>query len=172
MKKTCSTLLLAFVGWCLLTTSALAQNKNLFNQQPEFLPVDQAFKIQVIKEQPLTVGIEIQPGYYLYQHAFKLTPESVLTRPIDYPPAESHIDEFFGESRVYRNYVELTYPLNNAVNEVTFHYQGCADAGLCYPPETRVISFERNNDAPSNASPSAATANWQIQHVDIATLGL
>ncbi|OIN03274.1 protein-disulfide reductase DsbD [Idiomarina sp. MD25a] len=172
MKKICSTFLLAFVGWCLLTTSALAQNKNLFNQQPEFLPVDQAFKVQVISEQPLTFGIEIQPGYYLYQHAFKLTPKSALTRPVDYPPAESHIDEFFGESQIYRNYVELTYALNTDVNEVTFHFQGCADAGLCYPPETRTIGVQSNTNESSNAPPSAAAANWQIQHVDIATLGL
>ena len=116
MKKICSTILFALISWNLLTANAVAQSSNIFDQQPEFLTVDQAFNVQVLSEKPLTIGIEIQPGYYLYQHAFKLTPASALTRPIDYPPAESHVDEFFGESQVYRNYVELTYSLNAGVN--------------------------------------------------------
>ena len=171
MKKICSTILFALISWNLLTANAVAQSSNIFDQQPEFLTVDQAFNVQVLSEKPLTIGIEIQPGYYLYQHAFKLTPASALTRPIDYPPAESHVDEFFGESQVYRNYVELTYSLNAGVNEVTFHYQGCADAGLCYPPETRTIGVQSDTNEPIKAA-SNATENNQVEQVDLATLGL
>ena len=171
MKKICSTFLFALISWNLLTANAVAQSSNIFDQQPEFLTVDQAFNVQVLSEKPLTIGIEIQPGYYLYQHAFKLTPASALTRPIDYPPAESHVDEFFGESQVYRNYVELTYSLNAGVNEVTFHYQGCADAGLCYPPETRTIGVQSDTNEPIKAA-SNPTENNQVEQVDLATLGL
>ena len=171
MKKICSTILFALISWNLLTANAVAQSSNIFDQQPEFLTVDQAFNVQVLSEKPLTIGIEIQPGYYLYQHAFKLTPASALTRPIDYPPAESHVDEFFGESQVYRNYVELTYSLNAGVNEVTFHYQGCADAGLCYPPETRTIGVQSDTSEPIKAA-SNPTENNQVEQVDLATLGL
>ena len=171
MKKICSTFLFALISWNLLTANAVAQSSNIFDQQPEFLTVDQAFNVQVLSEKPLTIGIEIQPGYYLYQHAFKLTPASALTRPIDYPPAESHVDEFFGESQVYRNYVELTYSLNAGVNEVTFHYQGCADAGLCYPPETRTIGVQSDTNEPIKAA-SNPTENNQVEQVDFATLGL
>ena len=171
MKKICSTILFALISWNLLTANAVAQSSNIFDQQPEFLTVDQAFNVQVLSEKPLTIGIEIQPGYYLYQHAFKLTPASALTRPIDYPPAESHVDEFFGESQVYRNYVELTYSLNAGVNEVTFHYQGCADAGLCYPPETRTIGVQSDTNEPIKAA-SNPTENNQVEQVDFATLGL
>jgi len=171
MKKICSTILFALISWNLLTANAVAQSSNIFDQQPEFLTVDQAFNVQVLSEKPLTIGIEIQPGYYLYQHAFKLTPASALTRPIDYPPAESHVDEFFGESQVYRNYVELTYSLNAGVNEVTFHYQGCADAGLCYPPETRTIGVQSDTNEPIKAA-SNPTENNQVEQVDLATLGL
>ncbi|EAQ32188.1 protein-disulfide reductase DsbD [Idiomarina baltica] len=171
MKKICSTFLFALISWNLLTANAVAQSSNIFDQQPEFLTVDQAFNVQVLSEKPLTVGIEIQPGYYLYQHAFKLTPASALNRPIEYPPAESHVDEFFGESQVYRNYVELTYSLNAGVNEVTFHYQGCADAGLCYPPETRTIGVQSDTNEPIKAA-SNPTENNQVEQVDLATLGL
>ena len=171
MKKICSTFLFALISWNLLTANAVAQSSNIFDQQPEFLTVDQAFNVQVLSEKPLTIGIEIQPGYYLYQHAFKLTPASALNRPIEYPPAESHVDEFFGESQVYRNYVELTYSLNAGVNEVTFHYQGCADAGLCYPPETRTIGVQSDTNEPIKAA-SNATENNQVEQVDLATLGL
>lgn len=171
MKKICSTFLFALISWNLLTANAVAQSSNIFDQQPEFLTVDQAFNVQVLSEKPLTIGIEIQPGYYLYQHAFKLTPASALNRPIEYPPAESHVDEFFGESQVYRNYVELTYSLNAGVNEVTFHYQGCADAGLCYPPETRTIGVQSDTNEPIKAA-SNPTENNQVEQVDLATLGL
>jgi len=171
MKKICSTFLFALISWNLLTANAVAQSSNIFDQQPEFLTVDQAFNVQVLSEKPLTIGIEIQPGYYLYQHAFKLTPASALTRPIDYPPAESHVDEFFGESQVYRNYVELTYSLNAGVNEVTFHYQGCADAGLCYPPETRTIGVQSDTNEPIKAASNPTESN-QVEQVDLATLGL
>ncbi|KXS35076.1 MULTISPECIES: protein-disulfide reductase DsbD [Idiomarina] len=171
MKKICSTFLFALISWNLLTANAVAQSSNIFDQQPEFLTVDQAFNVQVLSEKPLTIGIEIQPGYYLYQHAFKLTPASALNRPIEYPPAESHVDEFFGESQVYRNYVELTYSLNAGVNEVTFHYQGCADAGLCYPPETRTIGVQSDTNEPIKAA-SNPTENNQVEQVDFATLGL
>ena len=171
MKKICSTILFALISWNLLTANAVAQSSNIFDQQPEFLTVDQAFNVQVLSEKPLTIGIEIQPGYYLYQHAFKLTPASALNRPIEYPPAESHVDEFFGESQVYRNYVELTYSLNAGVNEVTFHYQGCADAGLCYPPETRTIGVQSDTNEPIKAA-SNPTENNQVEQVDLATLGL
>ena len=171
MKKICSTFLFALISWNLLTANAVAQSSNIFDQQPEFLTVDQAFNVQVLSEKPLTIGIEIQPGYYLYQHAFKLTPASALNRPIEYPPAESHVDEFFGESQDYRNYVELTYSLNAGVNEVTFHYQGCADAGLCYPPETRTIGVQSDTNEPIKAA-SNPTENNQVEQVDFATLGL
>jgi len=171
MKKICSTFLFALISWNLLTANAVAQSSNIFDRQPEFLTVDQAFNVQVLSEKPLTIGIEIQPGYYLYQHAFKLTPASALNRPIEYPPAESHVDEFFGESQVYRNYVELTYSLNAGVNEVTFHYQGCADAGLCYPPETRTIGVQSDTNEPIKAA-SNPTENNQVEQVDFATLGL
>ena len=171
MKKICSTFLFALISWNLLTANAVAQSSNIFDQQPEFLTVDQAFNVQVLSEKPLTIGIEIQPGYYLYQHAFKLTPASALNRPIEYPPAESHVDEFFGESQVYRNYVELTYSLNAGVNEVTFHYQGCADAGLCYPPETRTIGVQSDTNEPIKAASNPTESN-QVEQVDLATLGL
>ena len=172
MNKTCSAFLLALVSWCLLTSHAFAQNSNLFSQQPEFLTVDQAFNIQVVNDSPLTIGIEIQPGYYLYQHAFKIAPASAVKRPIDYPPAEPHVDEFFGETQIYRNYVELTYDLNDSVNSVDFHYQGCADAGLCYPPETHRIKLQNDASEQSPALLPDGVANTLVKHVDLATLGL
>ncbi|PMZ90110.1 protein-disulfide reductase DsbD, partial [Pseudomonas sp. FW305-42] len=56
------------------------------------------------------------------------------------PQAENHHDEFFGDSAVYRTQLELLLPAS-ASGELRLGWQGCADAGLCYPPQTTPIAL-------------------------------
>jgi len=117
------------------------------SSQPEFLSPEQAFKAQAwVEGSQVFVLWDIAPNYYLYQDKLKieLADNSSLTlEKTEFPPALSHEDEYFGITQVYYNQVELTGLLsgktqNNQLN-LTIHYQGCADAGLCYPPQKQTL---------------------------------
>jgi len=138
--------LLALV-W-LLTAGAQAQQFQLQSsdpfQQPEFLPVDEAFAFNFKQDgDQLTLQWTIAPSYYLYQHRFAVKSDVALQAQPQLPEGEPHVDEFFGETVVYRDYVEITYELQQAAPQQTFviSYQGCADAGLCYPPTDKTIAL-------------------------------
>jgi thiol:disulfide interchange protein DsbD len=62
------------------------------------------------------------------------------------PAGEKHDDEHFGPTVVYRGLLEAELPLNQLPKgkySLTVSYQGCADAGLCYPPQTRTLELTR-----------------------------
>jgi thiol:disulfide interchange protein DsbD len=125
-----------------LLISGLAQAGNdPFATKPEFLPVDKAF---VLTSERLDSGEtqlfwQIADGYYLYQKRLKFDGLAAENAPA-LPEGESHSDEYFGEQPVYRQGLELKIPAA-AKGQIKVSYQGCADAGLCYPPQTRVIDL-------------------------------
>lgn len=125
-----------------LLISGLAQAGNdPFASKPEFLPVDKAF---VLTSERLDSGEtqlfwQIADGYYLYQKRLKFDGLAAENAPV-LPEGESHSDEYFGEQQVYRQGLELKIPAT-AKGQIKVSYQGCADAGLCYPPQTRVIDL-------------------------------
>jgi thiol:disulfide interchange protein DsbD len=130
-----------FLLFALLISSLAQAGNNPFESKPEFLPVDKAF---VITSERLESGEtqlfwQITDGYYLYQKRLKFDGLSALQQPA-LPEGESHSDEFFGEQPVYRQGLEVKIPAS-ASGQIKVSYQGCADAGLCYPPQTRVIDL-------------------------------
>ena len=142
--------------WLITTTTSLAanpinqQSSNRFTSwlsnspsQPEFLPPEQAFKTQAwVEGSQVFVLWDITPGYYLYKDKLKIqlaeNTDLTLAR-VDFPEALSHEDEYFGTTQVYYSQVELAGLLSGTSLDkqlsLTVHYQGCADAGLCYPPQ-------------------------------------
>ncbi|OZB04244.1 MAG: hypothetical protein B7X54_08300 [Idiomarina sp. 34-48-12] len=137
-----------FVLWMSLTSAVFAQAQfelgqdDPFAQQNQFLPVDEAFQFEFRQEgEKLTLSWEIADNYYMYQHRFVVKTPVQLKEEPQLPEGEAHFDEFFGETIVYRDYVELTYNLSQASPDQAFtiSYQGCADAGLCYPPTEKTI---------------------------------
>lgn len=138
------------------------------DQEPEFLPVDEAFRLQVpqVANQAITIRWDIADGYYLYQHQFEFglsagTSGSVLARPL-LPTALEKFDEYFGDVRVYYGEVEAVVPFLGSVPEgskLRVGYQGCADLGLCYPPEVREFVFTEAGLLPSTQL-SLASASW------------
>ncbi len=111
--------------------------------QPEPLPVDQAFQYKVeAGKGTVRVNWAVEPGYYLYQKRFafdSLTPGLSLADPV-YPEGEIHEDEFFGESVVFRNRFTVEIPYQQDAGSpgtltLEIKSQGCADFGLCYPPQ-------------------------------------
>ncbi|WP_336818272.1 protein-disulfide reductase DsbD [Cedecea sp. MMO-103] len=139
-----------------------AQNKT------QFVPVDQAFAFDFQQaEHKLTLSWQIKPGYYLYRQQIKVVPTSADITPLVMPKGTWHEDEFYGKTEIFTQ--QLTLPITvNAANKgssVSVTYQGCAEAGFCYPPETRVVPLSAiaasANDAnvSSSLSPSRDEAN-------------
>ncbi|MCW5570017.1 MAG: protein-disulfide reductase DsbD [Steroidobacteraceae bacterium] len=117
----------------------------------EFLDPDIAFQLAATADGPDRVKIiwEIAPEYYLYRNRLKVTTASAQATlgPLALPTGESHTDEYFGEQEVYREELIASLPVARPGGsalavplEVT--YQGCADAGLCYPPITKTLNVD------------------------------
>lgn len=140
-----------------------AQSENPFTSQTatsssvEFLPVDEAFKLtgQRTSDNELVISWQITPDYYLYRGRTEFNAANNQDVAVTFrQPGIKKVDEYFGEVEVYYNsmVVQLSsqqFAATNGENkpldlEVT--YQGCAEAGLCYPPKTKLLSFTNNND--------------------------
>lgn len=114
---------------------------NPFDVKPDFLPVNQAFVLTHDRQADgqMRLYFQIKPGYYLYQKRLKFDGLPAEQHP-QLPAALNHHDEFFGDSAVYRDQLELLLPAN-AQGQLRLGWQGCADAGLCYPPQTTAIDL-------------------------------
>ncbi len=113
-----------------------------FSNEPEFLDVDQAFAFDFAqKGDELVLSFDIAQGYYLYKKQFKYVIKNASVGEAKYPKGVIIDDEFFGESEVFYHNVSITLPIEFADSEgvVKVRYQGCADAGLCYPPTVKVV---------------------------------
>jgi len=137
----------AFAGMtALIATGAFAGSDAFGKKKPEFLPVDQAFELQplVWKDGTLEVSWRIAKEYYLYRDRLKFTataPTLKLGKPV-LPASLPYEDEHFGTVQVYRDRLVVQVPATaDAKGAVSIKvvYQGCADAGLCYPPQTRTL---------------------------------
>lgn len=144
----------------LFTTLAEAGN-NPFEVKPDFLPVDKAFTFtsERLPSGETQLFWQIADGYYLYQKRLKFDGLAQDHQPA-LPDGEHHSDEFFGEQTVYRQGLEVKLPAA-ASGKVKLGWQGCADAGLCYPPQTLEVNL---GGAPAVAAGnSAATGNGTAQ---------
>ncbi|MGQ8819234.1 protein-disulfide reductase DsbD [Serratia sp. NA_13] len=132
---------------CSLFFLPQAAQASLFGQSgdSQFVPVDQAFAFD-FKQQDhqLALSWQIRPGYYLYRQQIKLVPQQATLGTFTLPEGLSHKDEFFGEVAIFKQQLALNIPLQQAANgaSLSVTYQGCAEAGFCYPPETRVIPLD------------------------------
>ncbi|VUT01968.1 protein-disulfide reductase DsbD [Klebsiella huaxiensis] len=125
----------------LCSTSAIA---GLFDTpgRSNFVSADQAFAFDFQQNQrDLNLTWQIKDGYYLYRKQIKLTSaDATFTEP-SLPSGEWHEDEFYGKSEIYRQRLSVPVTLTHAAAgaTLTVTYQGCADAGFCYPPETKIV---------------------------------
>lgn len=157
MKK-----LFIFLVCCL---TAMAAQADLFNNKTKFLPVDQAFQLDVQRSDAgVSMQWQIAENYYLYQDklAFSVNGKPVENAPQFLSSAEQYEDPYFGLVTIFKHDLNLTLPLKDAqpqdLLEVT--YQGCAK-GFCYPPETKQFQI---GDISSNVSASHEVQNGAETH--------
>ena len=119
------------------------------NNNIEFLHPDIAFvpKVKKINDKNLVVQWDIADGYYLYLGMFKfeINSEDTQIEKVVMPDGLKKTDEFFGDVDVYYNNVKANILLSDIPTkdfELTVHYQGCADAGLCYPPTKKLFAID------------------------------
>lgn len=119
---------------------------SLFGNSPakRFATVDEAFDFNA-QQQGLQVELnwQIKSGYYLYRHQFSFNAENASLGDYTLPHGKAYKDEFFGDVEALTGFLTINLPFNaindNAILSVT--YQGCAESGFCYPPETRQITL-------------------------------
>ena len=114
----------------------------------DFLPPEVAFRVEAFADGPDRIKLEweIAPGYYLYRSRLNVATDASVAQlgALSLPRGEKKSDEFFGEQEVYHDTLTATVPVSrNGASElelpVSVGFQGCAEAGLCYPPETRKL---------------------------------
>lgn len=131
--------------WILLFFISLPVHSGLLDglkDENEFLPVEQAFPFAVYSSPgKVSVRWNSADGYYLYQHRIFLTQNGTRIDPESFStPGLEKYDEAFGDIIAYYGELEVTFNTSAMQPGVaTLHHQGCADAGLCYPPQTREI---------------------------------
>lgn len=115
----------------------------------DLLPIEEAFALQAEGgDGEVRLVFEIAEGYYMYRHAFEFEPlgEDVTLGEAVLPDGEKTVDEFFGETETYRDRIEIRIPVERVPDDgrvgLEVRSQGCADLGVCYPPERQRVEVE------------------------------
>ncbi|WP_459616235.1 protein-disulfide reductase DsbD [Bordetella sp. 2513F-2] len=137
--------------------------------EADFLPPEQAFGFSASMPAPdvLVLRYAIAPGYYMYRERFGLVaspPQAAALGEAAYPRGEVKYDPTFEKDmEVYHRSVEIRVPVRPAEGgpvTLTLTSQGCADAGLCYPPMdsmVRLVPVDGGYGLDASAAPAGAT---------------
>ena len=129
-------------------------------EAPEFLHPDAAFRAEASARGPgiAVVRWRIEPGYYLYAKRMEVhlpegSPPGTSIAGLDLPRGEMREDPYFGRVEVYRFEASASVRLAHAsapppALTLDVVYQGCADAGLCYPPVRKALAVRLDGAAP------------------------
>ena len=164
--------LVALMVFLLAHNTAFAQQDATFSSwfggnsagQGEFLPVDQALPFSYRTDgDALILEWDIAPEHYLYKSRISVTPVSagISLGELEFArPGVITNDEFFGEMKVFYDPIQVRQPIRLPAGvteaELQVSYQGCASAGLCYPPQTRDLLFYANSNGLTSAAPGEA----------------
>jgi thiol:disulfide interchange protein len=152
MQRTPGTVLVALFLTSMLGLVPAAQAKpwwmrGIDSNETDFLPPDVAFRVAArVDGNVVRVRWVIADGYYLYRQKIEVkaeSPDLVISTP-ELPPGTVKTDPYLGTQQVYTQQVEAVVPYSRMDAgahplQIKVTYQGCAEAGLCYPPITKVL---------------------------------
>jgi len=197
MRATLVGLLILFSAVCSAQNFNTTERKlSGLSTTPEFLPVEEAFQltVEIIDARHVRLNWQITPGYYLYKHQFAFAledAEGTIELTSEMREGLHHNDEYFGDVQIYYNDADVILALQRDVQydtqlstrraTLSATSQGCADAGLCYPPEKQFFTLDFSNGTAMPASPplapqtaeqeGAATSDGLLYMLALAFLG-
>lgn len=135
-----------------------------WQSESKFLDASQVLTLAPVTEvdDHLEVVGHVAKDYYVYRHSLRA--EDASGQPLDLTLSDGtkHTDEFFGDTEIYtRDALRIRLPLATS-GPATLHWQGCAEAGICYPPQTMQVTLPAgstpviNAPAVSMVSPAAS----------------
>jgi thioredoxin:protein disulfide reductase len=147
MKKAVFTVVLTALSFAGIATAKPWWMRGNESAETDFLPPNVAFKIgSSLEGTNVKVRWVIADGYYLYKNKIEIAAESpdLTVGAPELPAGQMKTDQFMGLQEIYTQQVEMTAPYTRIDAgahpiQVKVTYQGCADAGLCYPPIKRVL---------------------------------
>jgi thioredoxin:protein disulfide reductase len=161
-------LLLCLVGPASNAEGFLDRLSNLTgNKQPDFLPPDKAFGLDVIVRDAHTLqaNFNVTPGYYLYRDkiTFAAQNDAVKVAAVNLPKGEIKHDPNFGDTEVFHQSFQAIVTLvrpNNAATGISLNaiYQGCSEEGLCYPPITKTLNINLPDATTEQLAPPVLSA--------------
>ncbi len=132
---------------CFFSVLGLINNANA-----EDIPLsaDEAFKLnyKVVSTDKIELTWNVAEGYYLYRDYIKVTSktEGVQITPLVLPEGKNKHDDSFGDVIIYRNKVTVpvsfTWVKKISVVQVLVQFRGCADRGICYPPQKKILDID------------------------------
>ena len=138
--------LLAGMLFATLSTLAHAGDK-------DYLEPEQAFKgsARAVDGQGVEVRIDVAPGYHLYRDRIDILVDAgtVQLSPVVLPAGKVEFDETFNKNvETLRDAVVISLPVRSAASDfrIRLNYQGCADRGLCYQPQTAFVDVGVGSD--------------------------
>ena len=164
--------------------SKLGQKLGIGGNQEQFLPPEQVFILsaEVVNANRLAITWNIADGYYLYHDKFKFTLKEtpgITLGEATLPKGEEKHDENFGLMEIYHHEVTAQLPLKrdnmNATDiTLTVNYQGCAEAGFCYPPmkQELVLSLPQATSATDPATTATPVTDQDRYARDLAEKSL
>jgi len=154
-----------------------ASTSNTFSSSAEFVPVEQAYQFNlVVEDQQLVFNWDIRDGYYLYRDRFmfrSLDSNVELQAPV-FDSGIVKWDEFFEkELEVYysQTSVRLPYSATGDKLHLQIESQGCADAGLCYPPYKQWLQIDlQTGDVEISSEPPEQQSQPGADNISLATV--
>ena len=165
-----------------LSSSELSSSSILDSSAVSFVPVEQAYQVAVaVEEDQIIFNWSIREGYYLYRDRFNFNAvdaSSQLRTPVFETGKVKWDDYFEADVEVYYQQTTVAVPFQSTAEqiEIQIESQGCADAGLCYPPYKQWITIDLTSGTVEiSTSPSVSVQSRQpasIEGTENFSLGL
>ncbi|MDQ6621770.1 MAG: hypothetical protein M3Z31_19105 [Pseudomonadota bacterium] len=147
----------------LLSQASLADGPDLLENNRAF-----AFSARGADAQTIEARFAVAPGYYLYRDKLRFTVEGAQLKGVPaLPPGTVKEDEFFGKTQTYRGVITVRLPLAKPAAGSSLHLvaesQGCADIGVCYPPQRQEVDIpmpEANARAAAFVEAAPSRRSW------------
>ena len=140
----------------------------------DFLPPGKAFRLSASADNSGQIRLDwvIAQGYYLYRDRIKITDDGAQIGTPQFPPGQVKSDEYFGKQVVYHQQLVAIVPVqqsSGARGPLSLHvtYQGCAEAGLCYPPVTQTLNIDLT---PGTGAAGGSAAGYVSEQARLAAM--